>query len=1369
MNCHSEPLSTLRQIELMRDLQRAAKKRAQDEESIQRQYQESILKITQRFEQIQKEIQAEYSKNKAGTETEYRTERNRIVEETDIELQLTEQQYKGACHDVEMKCQKVLQRADKDRKEASWQIMAVFDAEKGEPRRQLDETVLGIRQKNQGIVVIQRDAAAILASRRQWANALVSLDNGSAATQPTVEPSCSGNEPIESLPVPSATASDPQGLDGIDLQEYVASHVSAAQAALIRLHKQRLPRLFEGGTPAGMLFLAWLISCGLCGFLIGWVRWHLWLPAGLALGLVTGAGILAWIFPKARHMARAGYQEVARRIAEAKGAEQAALEAAKTRSEREAAAIIARRDEGLREIHQKYDAIVGQSRAERSAELARIHTDFPAKLKTIAQDRDRQLIEIDEKYPRILAEMAEKQAAEMEQNELEYQRCQQDIAADRDRAFEAMAIAWREAIQRFDTAMDSIHAQCERLFPPWSVDAWQAWKSPTDPPLAIQFGSCQLDLAHVKHAISKDQRLQTRQTFYHLPALMTLTEFPSFVLTVGEEGQGTAIAVMQTIMLRFLTAAPPGKVRFTIFDPLGLGDNFSAFMHLTDYDELLVTSRIWTETGHMENRLADLTEHMENVIQKYLRSEFTTIHDYNEVAGEVAEPFRVLVVANFPANFSDAATRRLSAIMAGGSRCGVYTIVSVDPTAPLPHHFPLDEWTANSVHLDWNSGKFIWRYGPLEQLPLTLDTPPEPQRFREIVRDIGKLAADANRVEIPFGSLAPREQDIWSMQCDRELVVPIGRTGATQWQSVHLGRGTAQHLLIAGKTGSGKSTFLHALITSAALRYEPDQLRFYLIDFKKGVEFKTYANCNLPHASVIAIESEREFGLSVLERLDRELHRRGDLFRKMGVQEIAGFRSADPGTPMPRILLIIDEFQELFVEDDRIAQDASLILDRLVRQGRAFGIHVLLGSQTLAGAYSLARSTLGQMAIRVALQCSENDAHLILSEENSAARLLSRPGEAIYNDQNGLVAGNHPFQVVWLTETERERYAELLHTRYVAMNRPAVEPIIFEGNVPANLANNRHLADLIASRRENGTGSDDSTLGIPGTSQKIHRTPPSPLPRAWLGEAVQIKDPTSATFRRQGGSNLLIVGQRETLALGMMSAALVSLAAHGNRWHFGPGTDSEPEPSRFYILDGTRPESPEADYWNRLAALLPIVIQVGGPRDTQAMIHAVADLASERSKTTNDTGPPVYLFLHNLGRFRNLRRQEDDFSFSSFSSPGIEHPQTTPDKRLRELLREGPIWGIHTIIWADSYNSVQRVFDRASLREIEMRVVMQLSATDSSSLIDTPLASRLGPNRAYLYSEDEGTIEKFRPYSPPSLDWITAMSQGLVSRTTPDR
>src|SRR5262249_13120031 len=158
-------------------------------------------------------------------------------------------------------------------------------------------------------------------------------------------------------------------------------------------------------------------------------------------------------------------------------------------------------------------------------------------------------------------------------------------------------------------------------------------------------------------------------------------------------------------------------------------------------------------------------------------------------------------------------------------------------------------------------------------------------------------------------------------------------------------------------------TLLHALITNLALYYSPDEVELYLVDFKKGVEFKTYATHQLPHARVVAVESEREFGLSVLQQLDAELKQRGDRFRDAGAQNIAAFREGNGKMLTPRILLIVDEFQEFFIEDDRIAQEATLLLDRLVRQGRAFGLHVLLGSQTLGGAYSLARSTIDQMAV----------------------------------------------------------------------------------------------------------------------------------------------------------------------------------------------------------------------------------------------------------------------------------------------------------------------------------------------------------------------------------------------------------------------
>jgi hypothetical protein len=444
------------------------------------------------------------------------------------------------------------------------------------------------------------------------------------------------------------------------------------------------------------------------------------------------------------------------------------------------------------------------------------------------------------------------------------------------------------------------------------------------------------------------------------------------------------------------------------------------------------------------------------------------------------------------------------------------------------------------------------------------------------------------------------------------------------------------------------------------------------------------------------------------------------------VHDIQGFRNAHPDERMPRVLLVIDEFQEFFTQDDKLAQDAALLLDRLVRQGRAFGIHVLLGSQTLAGAYSLARSTLGQMAVRIALQCSEADSHLILSEDNTAARLLSRPGEAIYNDANGLFEGNHPFQVVWLSSSEQQDYLTQLSVKARDYKWDSPGQLVFEGNAPANPAENIPLRRLIETGEPVGANL---------------------APSAWLGAAVAIKDPTAAVLRRQSGANLLVVGQQEELVVGMLSNCVVSLLAGTQN---GNGSRS-----RLVLLDGARPDSITFGWWNRFAGHLPWSLEVATPSDAPTCINELAAEVARRMEMGEEGGVPFVLLVYNLARFRELRRGDDDFGFSAIDS---DKPASV-SQQFASILRDGPSVGVHSLVWSDTLNTLNRWFDRATLREFDQRVLLQMSANDSSNLMDSPAASRLGPFRALLYSEELGQYEKFRPYGLPTVEWLNWVSQ----------
>jgi S-DNA-T family DNA segregation ATPase FtsK/SpoIIIE len=922
---------------------------------------------------------------------------------------------------------------------------------------------------------------------------------------------------------------------------------------------------------------------------------------------------------------------------------------------------------------------------------------------------------------------------EKEMRELSARREQQlrEIHERHDRDWNNLVENWRQAMTRLRSAVADIDETTHRLMPGWDDPLWQSWQPPATVPPVLRLGQYHVQMDQVPKAIPNDADLRAMTPAeFDLPALCDFPANSSLLLQAADAGRAVAVQTLQAIVFRQLASLPAGKVRFVIVDPVGLGQNFAAFMHLADYDEQLVASRIWTEAPHIEQRLADLTLHMENVIQKYLRNQYETIMDYNAQAGEVAEPFRVLVVANFPVNFSPEALRRLLSIMQSGPRCGVLTLVSVDAKVPLPKGFDLADLEASSLNFIWDGQRFRWKDADFAPYPLTLETPPDNDFANRILAQVGQAAVNAQRVEVPFEFIAPTPEEWWHADSRKGLRIPLGRAGATQRQCLDLGKGTAQHALIAGKTGSGKSSLLHALITNLALLYSPDEVELYLIDFKKGVEFKTYAVHDLPHARVIAIESEREFGLSVLQRLDAELRMRGENFREARAQDLNAFRQAMPNERMPRVMLIVDEFQEFFTEDDRISQEAAQLLDRLVRQGRAFGMHILLGSQTLGGAYTLARSTIDQMAVRIALQCSEADAHLILSDDNSAARLLSRPGEAIYNDANGLVEGNNPFQVVWLGDDRREQYLDRI--RNLVAERPPLlreAPIVFEGNAPADVSRNhllnQHLAGAVTAETEDRREQ-----------------------RAWLGEAMAINELTAAPFRRHHGSNLLLIGQQEEMSLGMLATAVVSLAAQ-----MGPS-----ESTRFYIVDGRQAGAPTDFPLARLPEVLPQTIRLSGWRDVSAIL---TELSAELERRQKDTGvaPSLYLVIFGVQRLRDLRKAEDDFSFTRKADEAAN-----PAQQFATLLREGPPLGIHTLMWCDTLNNLQRTLDRSAMRELAMRVVFQMNVSDSSNLIDTPAASKLGLHRALFFNEEEGKLDKFRPYGLPSETWLRRVQEQLRRR-----
>lgn len=878
----------------------------------------------------------------------------------------------------------------------------------------------------------------------------------------------------------------------------------------------------------------------------------------------------------------------------------------------------------------------------------------------------------------------------------------------------------QQQLQQWTVRRDAFLRQSAPWITEWEsfdVEGWQ----PVDHPYAA------LLIGRITHPLGQ----QVGQPVW-LPLLIPFRAGQGLLIQATGAARREAIKVLQNIGFRLLTAVPAGKLRFAFVDPVGLGESVASLLHLKDFDppgseESLVSFQAWTETDHIRKQLAVIKEHMTTVIQERLRDQYPDLETYNEKEGEVPIPYRALLIFDFPAKFNDDAAQQLLSIVQTGHRVGVFPVILFDPTHKLPYEFKVSELERVLPTITWEGSRWRWqRPEVFQSWEVHFDSPPPESLRGALIAKWGAEAPAGMRLEVPFARMLEVAQlqdqnQWWSKSASTEFRVPLGPITARKLQYLELGKGTLNHVLIGGRTGSGKSNLMHVLITAASLTYHPDEWRVYLIDLKT-VEFAVYRD--LPHAEAVAVDADREFAVSVIEGLDNEMRKRMEAFKNVGANDLAEYR-AKTQKPLPRILLVIDEFQVLFEQDDRVAQEATRLLDRLVRQGRAFGIHVLLGSQSLSG-HSLPQATINQIAVRIALQCSESDSRLILAEGNPAALRLSRPGQAIYNSQNGLIEGNVEFQVALFSDEDRDSSTRkiLEMAQNIGVER---KPIVFEGNEPARI---------------------DQCFPL------LRRVEEEPLSRfqgvdTWLGESVSMRPPVSVRWVRRAGSHLGVVTREEEEGVGVLMATVLGLCAQ-----YPPGR------AYLYIADFSTPDAEWAEIPDILQRETPHgrggYLRVLGRRELLEVLREWAELI----RKTDVTAVPQedrYLFIVGLHRVRDLRLG-DEYRFS-FSESQEEHPSA----QLSTLLQEGPEFGIHIGFWCDTVANLSRAFERRSVEAIGSRVAGAMSEQDSQRWIDSAEASRLNkPHRMILYNDEQpGVLEKFRPYVIRDKQWLVAIGQAL--------
>jgi S-DNA-T family DNA segregation ATPase FtsK/SpoIIIE len=195
------------------------------------------------------------------------------------------------------------------------------------------------------------------------------------------------------------------------------------------------------------------------------------------------------------------------------------------------------------------------------------------------------------------------------------------------------------------------------------------------------------------------------------------------------------------------------------------------------------------------------------------------------------------------------------------------------------------------------------------------------------------------------------------------------------------------HGLVAGTTGSGKSELLQTIIASLAVNNRPDEMNYVLVDYKGGAAFK---DCNhLPHTVGMVTDLDGHLTTRALESLGAELHRREHQLAAADAKDIEDYLAAkgpdDP--PMPRLLIVIDEFAALVAE----LPDFVTGLVDIARRGRSLGVHLILATQRPAGVVSAEIKS--NTNLRIALRVTDaGDSQDVIEAPDAAQIAKSTPG-----------------------------------------------------------------------------------------------------------------------------------------------------------------------------------------------------------------------------------------------------------------------------------------------------------------------------------------------------------------------------------------
>ena len=226
------------------------------------------------------------------------------------------------------------------------------------------------------------------------------------------------------------------------------------------------------------------------------------------------------------------------------------------------------------------------------------------------------------------------------------------------------------------------------------------------------------------------------------------------------------------------------------------------------------------------------------------------------------------------------------------------------------------------------------------------------------------------------------------------LALGVGADGAP----VYIDLKKKQNLLIAGRTGTGKSVFMQSIVMSLVYRFAPDECKLMIID-TKGFDFGSWDD--IPHL-ITPVITDAEASINALKWVLREIDRRYDLFESAAAQTIEVYNKTAT-TRMPYIVVIVDEIADLMLTSKH---DTEVCVQRIAQKARAAGIHLIVATQrheanTITGVIK------ARFPNRISLRARDKVESMMILGQAGAENLLPC-GDMLFSDAGRAPVRIHP-------------------------------------------------------------------------------------------------------------------------------------------------------------------------------------------------------------------------------------------------------------------------------------------------------------------------------------------------------------------------